>query len=94
MKFSIINFKSGGDIRLRADNKQYEDLVKINFVKDRGLFTKLLLYPILDSYKVYLRQLKGVITIEQDSPNGTIQRDIKVDEYVNKIFNFIQMDII
>lgn len=87
---SIINFKSGGDIRLRADNKRYEDLVKINFVKDRGLFTKLLLYPVLDSYKVYLRQIKGVITIEQDSPNGTVQKDIKVDEYVNKIFNFIQ----
>ena len=87
---SIISFKSGGDIRLRASNKSYQDLLKINFVKNRGLFTKLLLYPILDSYKVYLRQLSGIITIEQDSPNGVIQKDIRVSEYVNKIFNFIQ----
>jgi hypothetical protein len=87
---SLINFKSGGDIRLRASNNTYEDLLTVNFVKNRALFTKLLLYPIFDSYKAYLRQLKGVITIELESSNGTVQRDIKVDEYVNKIFNFIQ----
>ena len=87
---SIINFKSGGDIRLRASKDTYQDLLKVNFVKDRGLFIKLLLYPILDSYKVYLRKLSGIVTIEQDGPNGTMQKDIRVSEYVNKIFNFIQ----
>jgi hypothetical protein len=87
---SVINFKNGGDIRLRASNKQYHDLLKINFVKDRELFVKLLLFPILDSYKVYLRQLSGVITINLDTENGAVQKDVKVSEYVSKIFNFIQ----
>jgi hypothetical protein len=87
---SNIKFKSGGNIRLRASKKDYQDLLEVNFVKNRGLFTKLLLYPILDSYKVYLRKMNGPITIEMNGPNGVQQKDIQIGEYVNKILNFIQ----
>lgn len=85
-----IKFKSGGNIKLRASKSDYQDLLEVNFVKNRALFTKLLLYPILDSYKVYLRKMSGPVTIEIDSPTGPQQKDIQLGEYVSKILNFIQ----
>lgn len=89
-----LKFKTSDKVDFRVDKDNHRVTSEINFVKRRNQFVKLLLMPILDSYKNYLKLDTEQLTITIDDYNGnTLEKDIPADIktlYYSKIHGFIR----
>lgn len=89
-----LKFKTSDHIDFRVNKDNHRVTSEINFVKKRNEFVKLLLYPILDSYRNYLKLDADQLTITIDDYNGnTFEKDIPADIktlYYSKIHGFIR----
>ena len=89
-----LRFKTTDKIDFRLDMPYHDVAYEINFLKQRDEFIKLLLFPILDSYKNYLSMTMLPITINIDDYSGkTLEKDIPSDIklfYFKKIHDFIE----
>lgn len=88
-----LRFKTSDNMDFRMDKPFYTVAKEINFVKSREQFIKMCLFPILDSYRSYLKINDEPITIKLDDYYGkTHDKDITSDiknEYFSKIHVFI-----
>jgi hypothetical protein len=88
-----LRFKTSDNMDFRMDKPYYAVAREINFVKSREEFIKMCLFPILDSYRSYLKINDEPITIKLDDYYGkTYEKDITSDiknEYFSKIHVFI-----
>ena len=89
-----LKFKTSDHIDFRVNKTNHKVTSEINFVKKRSEFVRLMLFPILDSYKNYLKLDNSELTVTIDDYKGTtLEKDIPADIkalYYGKIHGFIR----